>query len=51
VAGIHTALEIILILAVMPEQNAFERKRIFTLTLWFDASLRFLPIPANRKTL
>jgi hypothetical protein len=33
------------------EQNAFKRKRLFTLPLCFDASLRVLPIPSNRKTL
>src|ERR1700744_1195259 len=30
---------------------AFARKRHFSLTLCFDASLRFLPIPSHRKTL
>jgi hypothetical protein len=33
------------------EQNASKRKRVFALTPCFDASLRFLPIPSNRKTL
>jgi len=34
-----------------PEQGAFKHKRYFALTPCFDASLRFLPIPPNRKTL
>ncbi|WP_284309973.1 hypothetical protein [Labrys miyagiensis] len=38
-------------LADVLEQSAFRRKRRFALTLCFDASLRFLPSPANRKTL
>jgi hypothetical protein len=33
------------------EQSAFRQKRFFALTRCFDASLRFMVIPSNRKTL
>jgi hypothetical protein len=33
------------------EQSVFKRKRAFALTLCFDASLRFLAMSSNRKTL
>jgi hypothetical protein len=35
----------------IPEQNAFRQKRCFALPHCFGASLRFMVIPSNRKTL